>query len=224
MVGEIRDKETAEIAIQASLTGHLVLSTIHTNDAAGAVTRLVDMGVEPFLVRSSIVGILAQRLVRMLCLQCRVAYEPTDYELEQLGLDRRTMRWKEQRHVSNRYAPHGVAYHYAGQHMSYPPVFYKTGGCNECAGKGFIGRRGIYEMLVVDDAVGALILQNSDAQSIRRAASNNGMDTLRDDGARKVIAGLTTVEEVLKAKQEDVLEDDAPPSSRSAAPVEELLP
>ncbi|MEZ4443728.1 MAG: type II secretion system ATPase GspE [Polyangiaceae bacterium] len=207
MVGEIRDKETAEIAIQASLTGHMVLSTIHTNDAAGAITRLVDMGVEPFLVRSSVIGILAQRLVRLLCAECKEPYTPTDYELEQLGLDERNMRWKLARKLSPRYLPHGVDYVAPGQDLVHPATFYRAKGCDKCSGKGFVGRLGIYELMVIDDAVGQLILQNADAQQIKRTAQNVGLDTLRDDGARKVMAGLTTVEEVMKAKQEDVLED-----------------
>lgn len=219
MVGEIRDKETAEIAVQASLTGHLVLSTVHTNDAAGAVTRLVDMGVEPFLVRSSIIGILAQRLVRMLCPDCKEPYKPTDYELQQLGLDPVTMRWKANRHMSQRYLPHGVDYKYVGQGVNTDElVFYKANGCEKCNSHGFTGRRGIYELLVVDDEVGGLILNNADAGSIKKAATNSGMDTLRDDGARKVMAGLTTVEEVLKAKQEDIMEE-APPSSVAPASI-----
>jgi len=216
MVGEIRDKETAEIAIQASLTGHLVLSTIHTNDAAGAVTRLVDMGVEPFLVRSSLLGILAQRLVRLLCPNCKVPYAPSAYELQQLALDDRSLQWKAERRLSSRYQPQGVDYRYPGQQMSASPIFYKPGGCEECSGHGFSGRLGIYELLVIDDAVGTLILQNADAQAIKRAAQLAGLDTLRDDGARKVLAGLTTVGEVLKAKQEDIIEEH-PPSSRPAA-------
>ena len=207
MVGEIRDKETAEIAIQASLTGHLVLSTIHTNDAPGAVTRLVDMGVEPFLVRSSIIGILAQRLVRLLCPHCKEPYQPTEYELSQLALDERSLRWKAERDVSSRYIAHGVPYLYAGQQLPDPLVFYRAKGCEQCGGKGFAGRLGIYELLVMDDEVGAQVLDNADAQAIKRTAQNHGMDSLRDDGARKVILGLTTVEEVLKAKQEDVIED-----------------
>ena len=221
MVGEIRDRETAEIAIQASLTGHMVLSTIHTNDAAGAVTRLVDMGVEPFLVRSSVIAILAQRLVRMLCPKCKIPYTPSEYELQQLALDHRSLAWKKHRKMSLRYLPHGVDYHYPGEDIEGDAVFYKAGGCEECGGKGFLGRRGIYEMLVIDDDVGALILQNADAQSIKRAAVASGMDTLRDDGARKVLLGLTTVEEVLKAKQEDILDDDdAPPSSAGPTSLE----
>ena len=212
MVGEIRDRETAEIAIQASLTGHMVLSTIHTNDSAGAVTRLVDMGVEPFLVRSSLMGILAQRLVRRLCPACKEPYRPTEYELMQLGLDARSLEWKHNRKVSRKYSPYGVEYHFAGQLMDADPVFYKPVGCEECNGHGFQGRRGIYELMVIDDTVGNLILQNADAQTIKRVAQGNGLDTLRDDGARKVLAGMTTVGEVLKAKQEDVLED-VPPDS-----------
>ncbi len=207
MVGEIRDKETAEIAIQASLTGHLVLSTIHTNDSAGAVTRLVEMEIEPFLVRSSVIGILAQRLVRMLCPACKVPYRPTDFELSQLGLDDERLAWKARRQVSTKYTVHGLAYEFVGQTMR-DPVFFKPGGCEACGKKGFIGRRGIYELLVVDDVSGALIMKNADAQTIKRAAIGQGLDTMRDDGARKVLAGLTTVEEVLAATQEDVLLDE----------------
>jgi general secretion pathway protein E len=206
MVGEIRDKETAEIAIHASLTGHLVLSTIHTNDSAGAVTRLVEMEIEPFLVRSSVIGILAQRLVRVLCQNCKVPYRPTDYELRQLGLDPERLAWKARRQTSQKYTVHGLDYEYVGQTMG-DPVFYKPGGCDQCMNKGFIGRRGIYELLVIDDAVGPLILKSADAQTIKRAAISEGMDTMRDDGARKVLKGLTTVEEVLAATQEDVIVD-----------------
>ena len=207
MVGEIRDKETAEIAIHASLTGHLVLSTIHTNDAAGAVTRLVEMEIEPFLVRSSVIGILAQRLVRMLC-TCKVPYRPTLYELTQLGLDPERLAQKARRVISPRYQVYGQKYAYVGQDMGPDPVFYKPGGCEACNGKGFIGRRGIYELMVIDDAIGPLILKSADAQTIKRTAQQQGMDTLRDDGARKVLLGMTTVEEVLAASQDDVIVDD----------------
>ena len=206
MVGEIRDKETAEIAIHASLTGHLVLSTIHTNDSAGAVTRLVEMEIEPFLVRSSVIGILAQRLVRVLCQHCKVAYEPTDYELTQLGLDAERLAWKARRTPSLKYTVHGQHYEFVGETM-HEPVFFKPGGCDQCMNKGFVGRRGIYELLVIDDAVGPLILRSADAQTIKRAAISQGMDTMRDDGARKVLRGITTVEEVLAATQEDVIVD-----------------
>jgi general secretion pathway protein E len=208
MVGEIRDKETAEIAIHASLTGHLVLSTIHTNDAAGAITRLVEMEIEPFLVRSSVIGILAQRLVRVLCDKCKVPYHASAYELKQLGLDPERLEWKATRGISPRYTVHGLDYRYIGQDMSQPAVFYKAGGCEACNKKGFIGRRGIYELMVVDDTIGPLILKNADALTVKRAAITQGMDTLRDDGARKVIMGLTTVEEVLAATQEDIVLDD----------------
>jgi general secretion pathway protein E len=208
MVGEIRDKPTAEIAIHASLTGHLVLSTLHTNDAASAVTRLVEMEVEPFLVRSSVIGILAQRLVRMLCQHCKVAYEPTQYELRQLGLDEERLAWKERRVVSPRYVVHNLNYEYVGKTMGSNPVFFKAGGCDACMNKGFIGRRGIYELLVIDDAVGPLILKNADALTVKRVALAQGMDTMRDDGARKVLKGMTTVEEVLAATQEDIIVDE----------------
>ncbi len=213
MVGEIRDKETADIAIHASLTGHLVLSTLHTNDAPGAVTRLVEMEIEPFLVRSSVVGVLAQRLVRMLCPHCRIPYRPTDYELRQLALDRERLELKARRVLKGRYLPNELEYRFIGQDIyergdSRDVVFHKPGGCEACGQKGFLGRRGIYELMLVDDAVGPLILKNADAQTVKRAALLAGMDSLRDDGARKVLTGMTTVEEVLAATQEDVLVDD----------------
>jgi general secretion pathway protein E len=161
------------------------------------------MGVEPFLVRSSLIAILAQRLVRLLCPACKVPYEPSAYELEQLGLDARRQTWRDNRVMSSRYQPHGTIYEPPGAKLTQDPVFYRAKGCNECMDKGYIGRKGIYELLVVDDAVGSHILQNADAQTIKRAALHEGMDSLRDDGARKVIAGLTTVEEVLAATQQD---------------------
>ncbi len=204
MVGEIRDKETAEIAIHASLTGHLVLSTIHTNDAAGAVTRLVEMEIEAFLVRSSVIGILAQRLVRVLCNDCREPYSPSDFELKQLGLDAERIAWRSTRRLSPRYVAQGAPYIPLGTDHRGPLTFYRAKGCASCLQTGYTGRRGIYELLMIDDIVGSLILKSSDAQSLKRAAVDQGMDTLRDDGARKVIAGLTTVEEVLAATQEDV--------------------
>ncbi len=182
MVGEIRDKETAEIAIQASLTGHLVFSTLHTNDSAGAVTRLVDMGVEPFLVSSSVIGMMAQRLVRTLCPHCRQPVVPTELELRQLGLDR-----------------HSFAEMCPAGHV------YTSQGCEECLDSGFKGRTGIYELLLVDDSVQALIMQNLDSNTIKRhAIRENGMRTLRDDGARKVVAGETSIAEVLRVTQDDM--------------------
>ncbi|MEO5657555.1 MAG: type II secretion system ATPase GspE, partial [Nitrospiria bacterium] len=175
MVGEIRDGETAEIAIHASLTGHLVFSTLHTNDAAGAVTRLLDMGIEPFLAASSVVAIVAQRLVRVLCPHCRQVYPPTANELARLGLG----------------ADGG------------PVTCYRAGGCGECLTTGYRGRTGIYEILVMDDELRALILAKADANTIKTQAIKGGMATLREDGARKVLDGVTTTEEVLRVTAED---------------------
>ena len=213
MVGEIRDKETVDIAINASLTGHLVLSTIHTNDAAGAVTRMVDMGVEPFLIRSSVIGILAQRLVRVLCPHCKEAYEAEDSELDELGLttDRIEHRISRRLRPTSRYYPRTVADRDVLElDPAVKPTFFKPKGCDRCSNTGFMGRRGIYELLLMDDAVGPLVLKNADAQTVKRAAIIEGMDSLRDDGARKVLSGLTSVEEVLAATQEDVEADKAP--------------
>jgi general secretion pathway protein E len=178
MVGEIRDLPTADIAIQASLTGHLVFSTVHTNDSAGAVTRLVDMGVEPFLVASSMVAILAQRLVRTVCPHCRLEIEPTQEEWNKLGL--RT-------------------------EFACPEKVYKPVGCSECFKTGYLGRLGIYELMVIDDEIRQLVLQNVDANTIKKAAMSKGMTTLRDDGADKIARGLTSISEVLRVTQEDAL-------------------
>jgi general secretion pathway protein E len=180
MVGEIRDRETAEIAIQASLTGHLVFSTVHTNDSAGAVTRLVDMGVEPFLVASSLVAVLAQRLVRRLCTACREVYTPTPEELAEIGM-----------------TPEQVVK--AGN----PPV-YRATGCALCGQTGYRGRTGIYEYLSVDDDIRTLAIKNVDSNTIKKQAVKKGMATLLDDGARKVLAGETTIAEVLSVTQEDL--------------------
>jgi len=181
MVGEIRDLETAEIAIQASLTGRLLFSTVHTNDAPGAITRLVDMGVEPFLVASSLVGILAQRLVRHVCRRCRVAYVPTDDELSQIGLSLAEMRAAGCDHIYK-----------ASEH-----------GCDACEGTGHKGRMAIYEMMHISDDVRQLILKNVDSNTIKKKAMAQGMRTLIQDGARKVLAGETTIAEVLWVAQQD---------------------
>ena len=181
MVGEIRDLETAEIAIQASLTGHLVFSTVHTNDAPGAITRLVDMGVEPFLVASSLVGLLAQSLVRHVCRRCRVAYVPTDDELSQIGLSLAEMRAAGCDHIYK-----------ASEH-----------GCDACEGTGHKGRMAIYEMMHISDDVRQLILKNVDSNTIKKKAMAQGMRTLIQDGARKVLAGETTIAEVLWVAQQD---------------------
>jgi general secretion pathway protein E len=218
MVGEIRDKETVDIAINASLTGHLVLSTIHTNDAAGAITRMIDMGVEPFLIRSSVIGILAQRLVRVLCPHCKEPYPAQDSELDELGIgpDRIAWRMKRRNREDTRYYPRGSPERDAlDLTPGMRPMFFRARGCEKCANTGFSGRRGIYELLLIDDAVGPLVLKSADAQTVRRAAQEMGMDTLRDDGARKVLAGLTSVEEVLAAKGEEA---EVIPSSSSSQP------
>ncbi|HCF60415.1 MAG TPA: type II secretion system protein GspE, partial [Myxococcales bacterium] len=181
MVGEIRDLETAEIAIQASLTGHLVFSTVHTNDAPGAITRLVDMGVEPFLVASSLVGILAQRLVRQVCPTCRVAYEPSEEEMGEIGFTLRELHATGTRHI------------------------YKADeGCELCEQTGYKGRTAIYELMHIDDEVRQLILKNVDSNTIKKKAMEHGMRTLIQDGARKVAQGLTTTSEVLWVAQQDV--------------------
>jgi general secretion pathway protein E len=214
MVGEIRDHETLEIAINASLTGHLVLSTIHTNDAAGAITRTIDMGAEPFLLRSSVIGILAQRLVRVICQHCKYSYAAEDFELEELGLTKERVRARLARkdNPNSRYFPRTVREPDPLDSFDIlaRPTFYKARGCAQCTNTGFSGRRGIYELLLIDDAIGPLILRKADAQALKRVAWEQGMDTLRDDGARKVIAGMTTVEEVLAATQEDVDVEPAP--------------
>ncbi|HMO05649.1 MAG TPA: GspE/PulE family protein [Kiritimatiellia bacterium] len=171
MVGEIRDKETAEIAIQASLTGHLVFSTLHTNDAPGAVTRLIDMGVEPFLIASTMEGVLGQRLVRTICPNCKTAYTPEDDVLQQLGLTRE-----------------GIA----GR------PFYFGAGCATCNETGYKGRRGIYEYLRITDPIRDLISERKPTLVIRDKAIELGMRTLREDGIRCILDGYTTVEEVLK--------------------------
>jgi general secretion pathway protein E len=217
MVGEIRDNETLEIAINASLTGHLVLSTIHTNDAAGAITRTIDMGAEPFLLRSSVIGILAQRLVRVLCPNCKYPYPAEDFELEQLGLteERVLARRARRQNQASRYYPRSVKEQDPMEQFDphKRPMFHKARGCDQCTSTGFMGRRGIYELMLIDDAVGPMILKRSDAQTLKRVAWEQGMNTLRDDGARKVIAGMTSVEEVLAATQEDV---DPDPSAQKA--------
>jgi len=171
MIGEMRDLETAQIAIQASLTGHLVLSTLHTNDSAGAVTRLVDMGVEPFLISSTLLGVLAQRLVRRVCVKCRTPFEPTEMQLGQLGLSAHDLGDK---------------------------TFYYGRGCPTCNDSGYRGRKGIYELLVITDAVRTLINERAPTVVIRQKAIELGMVTLRDDGLRNIYAGDSTVEEVLK--------------------------
>jgi len=170
LVGEIRDKETAQISIQASLTGHLVLSTLHTNDAPGAVTRLIDMGVEPFLVAASMEGVLAQRLVRTICNNCRVSYEPNEALLNQLGVSPVELGDKE---------------------------FYTGKGCEIC-GNGYKGRQGLFELLDITDPIRELITDRAPTVVMKQKAIELGMQTLREDGLRNIYNGKTTIEEVLK--------------------------
>jgi general secretion pathway protein E len=203
MVGEIRDHETAEIAIHASLTGHLVLSTLHTNDAAGAVTRLVEMGVQPFHISSSLMAVLAQRLVRKLCPKCRTAYQPSDEDLRSLGIDAASMKPLDPLAALDPALIHGGNDRHSREKR---PVFYKPAGCEACAQTGYRGRIGIYELLVINDAVRKEVLNNSDSTTITRVGVTHGMRTLRMDGARQVMMGRTSLEEVLAATQAGDLE------------------
>ncbi|MDO9229644.1 MAG: type II secretion system ATPase GspE [Syntrophales bacterium] len=171
LVGEIRDRETAEIAIQSSLTGHLVFSTLHTNDAASAVTRLIDMGIEPFLVTSSVIAIIAQRLLRVLCPKCKEAYTPDGESLANLGIDMKQL----DRHP-----------------------LYRKRGCTACMNTGYRGRTAIFEILILDDPLKRLILKTSDANQIQDEAMKRGMTNLLADGAKKVLEGTTTIEEVFR--------------------------
>ncbi|MBI4483780.1 MAG: type II secretion system ATPase GspE [Acidobacteria bacterium] len=175
MVGEIRDLETAEIAIRAALTGHLVFSTLHTNDAPGAITRLVDMGAEDYLIVSSLLGVLAQRLVRVICSHCKVEVRPEPVLLQEIDFP---------------LAPGEVV------------RFYEGGGCDKCARTGFMGRLGIFELLPVDDEIRKLTLANADTNSIKKKAVQLGMRTLRDDGWLKVKQGITALSEILRVTQD----------------------
>jgi general secretion pathway protein E len=203
MVGEIRDFETAEIAIHASLTGHLVFSTLHTNDAAGAITRLVEMGVQPFLIASSLLGVLAQRLVRRLCRQCREPYIPSDDNLLSLELDPRRygpplpLDEKGEPMIGQGHNPDG---------LEPRPYFYRAVGCDKCVNTGYYGRSGIYELLVIDEPIRHELLANSDSTRIARVAYDQGMISLRKDGAHQVLQGITSMEEVLAATQAGELE------------------
>jgi len=176
MIGEIRDLETAEIAVQSALTGHLVFSTLHTNDAPGAITRLLDMGAENYLISSCVIGILAQRLVRMICPTCKESYEPDTQTIDEIGKN---------------------------IEIKGKPMFYRGSGCKECSKTGYRGRQGIYEMMLIDDDIRALILGNISSTKIKKKALESGMETLREDGWRKVLDGQTTIEEVVRVTQEE---------------------
>jgi len=175
LIGEIRDRETAEIAVQASLTGHLVLSSIHTNDACSSISRLVDMGVEPFLVSTSLIGIVAQRLVRRVCQTCRQPHQATADQLSRLGIDK----------------------------IPSQATVYKAVGCAACFHTGYSGRIGIYELLPIDEELRSIILKTPDAVNLRQAAIARGFKPMRYDGLRKILQGQTTIEEVLSSTQED---------------------
>jgi general secretion pathway protein E len=180
MIGEIRDGETAEIAIQSALTGHLVFSTIHTNDSFGALTRLVEMGIEPFLVSSSILAVVAQRLVRVVCPSCRERYIPAAGELARVGLKPEDLEGK--------------------------PVYRPAAkGCKNCRSSGYRGRTAIHELMMMDDDIRSLVMKNADAATIRRACIGRDMKLLRENGADRVLAGETTFEELLRVTQEDIL-------------------
>jgi len=174
MVGEIRDFETAEIAIHAALTGHLVFSTLHTNDAAGAISRLIDLGAEAFLVSSSVIGVLAQRLIRSICPHCKEKYIPAKETLKDIGLDEEEKT-----------------------------EFYKGKGCSKCLYSGYKGRIGIFELMTMDDKIHNLTTSKAPREEIKRQAVASGMITLRDDGIQKIKEGLTTIEEVLRVIQEE---------------------
>jgi general secretion pathway protein E len=176
MVGEVRDEETARMAIQSSLTGHLVFSTLHTNDSAGAISRLLDLDVEPYLVSSSLIAILAQRLVRKICPECKQEYKPAEHELRELGIGTDKT---------------------SGQ-------FYLGAGCSKCFNTGYKGRTGIYELMMVDEEIREMIHLRQTAGTIKQKAIEKGLQTLRMDGARKVIAGVTTIAEVLRVTQADI--------------------
>jgi type IV pilus assembly protein PilB len=171
MVGEMRDLETAQISIQSALTGHLVLSTLHTNDAPGAVTRLVDMGVEPFLISSTLMAVLGQRLVRTICKNCRTPFEPTEKQLEMLNL-----------------SPHDLG----------DKVFHYGRGCSACNDTGYKGRKGIFELLIISEAIRTLVNERAPSVVVRQKAVELGMVTLREDGLRGIFEGDTTIEEVVK--------------------------
>ena len=177
MVGEIRDQETAELSIQASLTGHIVLSTLHTNDSAGSFPRLIDIGAEPFLIATSIMGAIAQRLLRLLCPHCKIKHEPSAFEMSTLGLTPEMLK---------------------------NANICKPMGCEKCNQKGYAGRTIIAEILLVDDDIRSLIMQRKDGNSIRKLAVSKGMKTFRDHGIQKVLAGSTSIEELISNTQIDM--------------------
>lgn len=184
MIGEVRDIETARMAIQSSLTGHLVFSTLHTNDSAGAISRLLDLGLEPYLVSSSLIAVLAQRLVRKICPDCRQEYKPTAHELRELGL------MGPDAELSDSAEANG---------------FFVGAGCERCFQTGYRGRTGVYELMLIDEKIQDMVYNRQSAGAIKRAALDAGLQTLRMDGIRKVVAGITSITEVLRVTQTDVM-------------------
>lgn len=174
MLGEIRDKETAKIAVESALTGHLVLTTIHTNDAPGGITRLTEMGIEPFLTASATVGVMAQRLVRKLCEECQEKYTPTPTVLQSIGYSKNDK-----------------------------PEFYQPKGCFQCKNSGYKGRLGIYEIMVINEEIRELILERSSTAKIKKLACKTGMKTLRQDALRRAQKGQTSLEEVFRITNPD---------------------
>jgi general secretion pathway protein E len=175
LIGEIRDMETGGIAVQSALTGHLVFSTVHTNDSAGAITRLVDLGIEPFLIASSVIAVIAQRLVRVLCNNCKQPYTPDEIAMESLGITKAD--------ISN------------------GSVFYRAKGCENCFKTGYVGRISIFEIMVLDEKLKTMILRTYDSNQIKDEAIKQNMTTLREDGKTKVINGVTSIAEVLRVTQ-----------------------
>jgi general secretion pathway protein E len=206
MVGEIRDLETAEIAIQASLTGHLVLSTIHTNDAATGITRLVDLGVQPFLVASSLVGLQAQRLVRRVCTSCCRPRKPAPHELRELGIDpdrffagEACLDRPPTLEDGSILAPRAPA----GRKIPPPGHLWEAVGCDKCSSSGYSGRTGVYEVLMVTEEIRRLTIRRAGGNEIRDQALREGLRTLRDDGAYKVLSGVSTIDEVVRVTAEE---------------------
>jgi len=175
LVGEIRDKETADIAVQSALTGHLVFSTLHTNDSASAVTRLVDIGIEPFLISSSVLAVMAQRLVRVLCTDCREPYHPDEAARKSIGLTKEMLNGG---------------------------VIYRAKGCDKCFHTGYKGRLCITEIMVMEGRLKSLILETYDSNQIAQLAKEQGMDSLRQDGIKKILKGMTSISEVLRVTQQ----------------------
>lgn len=194
MVGEIRDKETADIAIQASLTGHLVLSTLHTNDAPSAVTRLMDMGIEPFLIASSVIGILAQRLVRVVCPKCKEKFTPPAEALASMGLSERREAYQGSSKIKAKESK--------AKESDKDIAFYRGKGCDECKHTGYRGRIGIFELLIISEEIKRLITRKASSEEIKIKAREEGMRFLNEDGLDKARRGMTTIEEVLRVTEE----------------------